>query len=173
MHLQIYGYNDIMLSAVAKRLPLQAARLERALRPLLGRLVVIQGFLHSADSPGLTIACETGGMRVVGDETRAGAARVSRLVCRLAAHGRLLGMLPLPGLAHTGRPGKSNHLGGSLPMRRAPGELETDVLGRPPQWSRVHVVDAAILPSVPATTVTISVMANAHRIALAAAKLGI
>ena len=53
-------------------------------------------------------------------------------------------------------------------MRREPGELETDTLGRPRGWERVHVVDAAVFPSFPATTVTLSVMANAHRIATAA-----
>jgi choline dehydrogenase-like flavoprotein len=29
---------------------------------------------------------------------------------------------------------------------------------------RVHVVDASVLPSVPATTITYTIMANAHRI---------
>ena len=172
VHLQIYGYNDIMLSALAKRLPLGAANLERVLRPLFGRLVVIQGFLHSADSPGLTIACNAREVRVWGDDAAVGAVRVRRLVRRLVAHGRLLGMAPVPGLVHVGRPGKSNHLGGSLPMRGEPGELETDALGRIPSWNRVHVVDASIFPSFPATTVTISAMANAHRIATAAAAIG-
>lgn len=171
MHLQIYGYNDIVLSALARRLRLGAARLEPALRPLLGRLVVIQGFLHSADSPGLTVACDADGIRVAGESPAVGAVCMSRLVRRLAMNGRHLGMVPVPGLVHVGRPGKSNHLGGSLPMRREPGELETDVLGRVPKWTRVHIVDASIFPSVPATTVTISVMANAHRIATAAAKI--
>ncbi len=32
VHLQLYGYNDVLLSAVAGRLPLSAARLERLLR---------------------------------------------------------------------------------------------------------------------------------------------
>ncbi len=171
VHLQIYGYNDIMLSALARRLPLGPARLERVLRSVLGRLVFIQGFLHSADSPGLTVACDPGRVRVVGDDIAVGAARVRSLVRRLAAAGRLLGMMPVPGLLHIDRPGKSNHLGGSLPMRREPGELETDTLGRVPNWGRVHVVDASIFPSFPATTVTISVMANAHRIAAAAARI--
>jgi ferredoxin len=136
MHLQIYGYNDIMLSALAQRLPVGPAGLERVLRPLLGRLLVIQGFLHSTDSPGLAIACGADGVRVVGDDTAAGVARVRRLVRRLAAYGRLLGMVPLPGILHVGRLGKSNHVGGSLPMRRVPGELETDTLGRLPGWER-------------------------------------
>jgi choline dehydrogenase-like flavoprotein len=166
VHLQLYGYNDVLLSAVAGRLPLSAARLERLLAPLLGRMVVIQGFLHSADSPGLTVESDAeGGVRLVGDDVGPAAARVQRVVRCLTANARLLGMVPLPGLVQVGRPGKGNHLGGSLPMRREPGDLETDTLGRPRGWERVHVVDAAVFPSFPATTVTLSVMANAHRIA--------
>ncbi len=170
MHLQLYGYNDILLSALAKRLPLRASRLERLLRPALGRLIVIQGFLHSEDSPGLTVEGDAEGVRIVGDDVSPGAARVRRLVRRLTASARLLGMVPLPGLVQVGHPGKGNHLGGSLPMRCEPGDLETDTLGRLRGWDRVHVVDAAVFPSLPATTVTISVMANAHRIATAAVK---
>jgi choline dehydrogenase-like flavoprotein len=171
VHLQIYGYNDIMLAALTRRLPAGEGTLERILQPLLGRMVVIQGFLHSADSPGLTITRDAGRLRIVGDDHASGTARVSMLMRCIAAHARLLGMAPIPGVAHVGSPGKSNHLGGSLPMRSDPGELETDTLGRVPNWDRVHVVDASIFPSVPATTVTISVMANAHRIAVAAAKM--
>ncbi len=167
VHLQIYGYNDLMLSALAKQLRLGTAGLERASRPLLGRLVLVQGFLHSADSPGLTVERDAQGVRVVGEDGAACAVRVRRIVRRLAAAGRLLGMAPIPGLLMIGRPGKSNHLGGSLPMRHEPEGLETDTLGRPANWNRVHIVDASVFPSVPATTVTISVMANAHRIATA------
>jgi choline dehydrogenase-like flavoprotein len=49
-------------------------------------------------------------------------------------------------------------------MQRAPAGLASDLLGRPPGWERVHAVDASVLPSVPATTITLAVMANAHRI---------
>jgi choline dehydrogenase-like flavoprotein len=172
VHLQIYGYNDIMLSALTRRLPQATTGLvERVSRPALARLVIIQGFLHSTDSPGLTIGYAGGRMRLVGDDLTVATARIRRLVRRLASHGRQLGMLPLPGLVHVGRPGKSNHLGGSLPMRREPGELQTDALGRLRSWKRVHVVDASVFPSLPATTVTLSAMANAHRIATAAVRL--
>jgi hypothetical protein len=50
-------------------------------------------------------------------------------------------------------------------MRQEPGEFETDILGRPFGWKRVHAVDATVLPTIPANTITSSVMANAHRIA--------
>jgi choline dehydrogenase-like flavoprotein len=169
VHLQLYGYNDLLLAALARRLLLPAARVERLLAPLLGRVVVAQGYLHSDDSPGLTLTRSEDGLRLVGDDVGPGAARVRRLVRRLAASARPLGLAPLPGLVQVGRPGKGNHLGGSLPMRRRPGPLESDTLGRPRGWERVHVVDAAVFPSLPATTVTLSVMANAHRIAATAA----
>ncbi len=171
LHLQIYGYNDIMLSALTKRIPLDGSTLERLLRPLLGRLVLIQGFLHSTDSPGLTVHCDANRVRVVGDAGAAAAKRVKRIVRRLASHRRLLGLTPVPGLVHVGRPGKSNHIGGSFSMTREPRELETDTLGRLRGWQRVHLVDASIFPSLPATTVTLSVMANAHRIATAVAAI--
>jgi choline dehydrogenase-like flavoprotein len=169
IHLQLYGYNDLMLAALAARLPLRAARLESLLGPLLGRLLVIQGYLHSADSPGLVVERAAGGVRLVGERGGGGAGRVGRLVRRLAANARLLGMAPLPGLLQLGRPGKGNHLGGSFPMRGAPGPLETDTLGRLRGWERVHLVDSSVFPSLPATTVTLSAMANAHRIATAVA----
>jgi choline dehydrogenase-like flavoprotein len=168
-HLQLYGYNDLVLSALAARLPFEPATVERALQPLLGRVVVIQGYLHSADSPGLTLVADASGTRIVGDQATGGM-RVRRVVRRLAAAGRLLGMVPLAGFGQVGRPGKGNHLGGSMPMRRDPGEMETDTLGRLRGWPRVHVVDASIFPSMPATTVTLSAMANAHRIATAAVR---
>ncbi len=167
IHLQLYGYNDLMLSALTKRFPFAVDGLERALRPLLGRLVAIQGYLHSAESPGLTLHREVDRMRVVGDDETIGTANVRRLIRYLTANRNLLGMAPIPLFAQIGRSGKSNHLGGSMPMRHKPGVLETDKLGRLPNWDRVHIVDASILPSIPATTVTISVMANAHRIATA------
>jgi choline dehydrogenase-like flavoprotein len=171
VHMQLYGYNDLMLSLLTARLPLSADTLERVLRPLLGRLIVIQGYLHSDDSPGMTVTRRANGIGVAGDMRPSGTMRVKHLVRRLAATARPLGMMPLPGFAQAGRPGKGNHLGGSFPMRRDPGQLDTDTLGRVPGWSRVHLVDASVLPSIPATTVTLSVMANAHRIATAAAAI--
>jgi choline dehydrogenase-like flavoprotein len=68
-------------------------------------------------------------------------------------------------MARPGAVGSSFHCGGTMPMRDAPRGLESDVLGRPAGFSRVHIVDASVLPTIPATTITFSVMANAHRIA--------
>jgi choline dehydrogenase-like flavoprotein len=61
-------------------------------------------------------------------------------------------------------PGRGFHSGGSFPMRKNPGPFETDILGRPHGFQRVHAVDATVFPTIPATTITLSAMANAHRI---------
>lgn len=78
---------------------------------------------------------------------------------------RAAGVVPLPAFRRDARLGNSFHCGGSFPMRREPTGLESDVWGRPAGLRRVHLVDASVFPSIPATTITLSVMANAHRIA--------
>ena len=116
-----------------------------------------QGYLHSCESPGIALHVEPGRVRLVGERRAVG---VSRVVRRVARAGHLLGMFPIPGLVQLGAPGKSNHVGGSFPMRRGPGELESDVLGRLAGFERVHIVDASVFPSIPATTVTLTAMAT-------------
>ncbi|MYF29018.1 MAG: hypothetical protein F4169_09175, partial [Gammaproteobacteria bacterium] len=61
--------------------------------------------------------------------------------------------------------------GGGFPMRQDPGRLETDPLGRPKGFQRVHLVDASVFPSIAGTPITFTVMANAHRIASETARL--
>ena len=62
-------------------------------------------------------------------------------------------------------PGRGFHTGGSFPMRTRPGDLQTDTAGRPRGFERIHLVDSSVFPTIPSTTITFSVMANAHRIA--------
>ncbi len=95
---------------------------------------------------------------------------VRRIVFKLLKQSRRLGAIPLIPMLKFGEPGRSFHSGGSFPMVRQPNGFQTDLLGRPAGWRRVHAVDATIFPSIPATTITLSVMANAHRIASEAAR---
>ncbi|WP_027144685.1 GMC oxidoreductase [Mesorhizobium sp. WSM3626] len=68
---------------------------------------------------------------------------------------------------------KSYHFGGSFPHAREPdsGNATTDRLGRLARWDRVHLIDGSVFPNVPATTFTLTVMANSHRIASEAMQL--
>jgi len=50
-------------------------------------------------------------------------------------------------------------------MRSHPAGLESDVLGRPVGFTRVHAVDSTVFPTVPAAPPTLTIMANAYRIA--------
>ncbi|HXN77484.1 MAG TPA: GMC oxidoreductase, partial [Candidatus Dormibacteraeota bacterium] len=98
-------------------------------------------------------------------KTRPALAAVGR---RLWAERGSIKGFPVSRMARVGPPGRGFHNGGTFPMRANPGPFEVDVLGRPHGFTRVHVVDASVFPSLPATTITLSVMANAHRIGTAA-----
>jgi choline dehydrogenase-like flavoprotein len=58
------------------------------------------------------------------------------------------------------------HVGGTLPMTDNPQKVtDTNLLGNPLGWSRIHVIDSSIFPSIPGTTIGLLAMANASRIA--------
>ncbi len=61
--------------------------------------------------------------------------------------------------------GKSYHFGASFPHSRSRTATTTDRRGRLGAWENIHLVDASVFPVVPATTFTLTIMANAHRIA--------
>jgi choline dehydrogenase-like flavoprotein len=90
---------------------------------------------------------------------------------KLMANARSLGGAPVVPAMQFAEPGRSYHSGGTFPMRAKPGKFETDTLGQPTGLERVHLLDASVFPSIPATTITLTVMANAHRIATQAANL--
>nr|WP_256368474.1 GMC oxidoreductase [Ruegeria sp. HKCCC2117] len=89
---------------------------------------------------------------------------MARATSRLAQVLKLAGLTPLSFARRPGDVGSSFHVGGSVPMAETPHTGQSDILGRPKGLARVHLVDASSLPSIPATTITFSVMANAHRI---------
>jgi choline dehydrogenase-like flavoprotein len=167
IHLQAYTYNDFF------EIPVRAVLgpLAKVFIPefLISRLLLLQGFLHSAHSSRIQIKLKRSPsgediVEVVGQHN-AGTNRVLRgVIGKLFAASRMLGAAPLLPLLRIAQPGRGDHAGGSFPMRCDPGPLETDVFGRMSGLTRVHAVDASIFPSVPATTITLSAMANAHRI---------
>jgi hypothetical protein len=169
VHLQVYSFNSLIGRAVRKSMGPLAGILELLAREIEGRLMLAQGYIHSAQSGGIAVMLcgEPGKERlqlapVVNPETKR---VVHKVVRKLLKNSFKLGALPLPPLLNVAQPGRGFHAGGTFPMRKRPGEFETDIWGRPAGWQRVHAVDATILPSIAATTITFPVMANAHRIA--------
>jgi choline dehydrogenase-like flavoprotein len=169
VHLQVYGYNDLY-AALFERVLGGLARLARpVIDPLLSRLLLIQGYLHSDASASMRVWLEREkeADRLVIEARRNPATRptLRRVVRRLVRHALDLRAAPLAPLLRVAPAGRGFHSGGTFPMRASRSGFESDVLGRPCGFSRVHVVDATVFPTIPSTTITFTVMANAHRIA--------
>lgn len=165
-HLQIYAYNDLY----RRQLRNMAGPLAALLGPaVLGRLLLIQGYLHSELSPGINISLDRDGtLDLTVDPNSKTRPALSRLRKRLWAERAALRAVPLGAAMRVGKPGRGFHTGGTFPMRSDPQRLETDISGLLHGFSRLHLVDASVFPTLPATTITLSVMANAHRIGTAA-----
>jgi hypothetical protein len=88
------------------------------------------------------------------------------VVARLAGSAPRLDLYPVLPMMRLAAGGKSYHVGGSFPHSAARSQgLTSDRLGRVTPWQRVHLIDASVFPTIPAMTFTLTIMANAHRIA--------
>ncbi|MEZ5914255.1 MAG: GMC oxidoreductase [Parvularculaceae bacterium] len=169
IHTQIYGYNDFLKPDLVSKFGALSGILAPAIDFVSRRLLVAQMFAHS-DHCGeieLRLNGAPGDARLDFD-AREGASTRAVLMKAAGKLARTLspsGVIALPFQARTGAVGSSFHVGASLPMSQTPGCGQTDIHGRIFGANRVHVIDASVFPSVPATTITFSVMANAHRIA--------
>jgi choline dehydrogenase-like flavoprotein len=169
IHLQTYTYNDLFRQAIIDKLDKMGSL--KNLFPteaFLGRLLLFQGYLHSSGSATIAATLKRNQegdtlqlQAAINPETKRSVARVARKLMKLVPE---TGVVPLMPMLQMGKPGRGFHSGGSFPMSASPGEQETDILGRPAGWKRIHAVDSTVLPSIPATTITFTVMANAYRI---------
>ncbi len=166
VHMQVYSYNDHMAQEVRKRL----GALSFAAPLADARLGLMQGYLHSNHSGAIELSFEGADIRARGCQSEEARKRIERLIGKLLAAAPKLGAAPIWPLLQIAEPGRGFHIGGAFPMSASPGERASDTLGRPFGWRRIHAVDATVLPSIPATTITLGVMANAHRIGATAAK---
>jgi hypothetical protein len=175
VHLQVYSFNRLIDERLRSTLRILGPLSGVTRRALTRRLLAVQGYLHSAHGGGITMKARVEPhSRRVRLELRADAVPadiVQRVVRLLRRQQRRFGARPLSWLSQMGRPGEGNHCGGSFPMRQVPGPLETDTFGQLRELPAVHLVDSSVLPSLPATTFTYTVMANAHRIGRAVAQL--
>jgi choline dehydrogenase-like flavoprotein len=170
LHLQVYSYNDYFQDAVQAQLGLFAPLFGIPLRRGLERLLLIQGYLHSdiSSSISLEIKPPSGNSlsQLIFEEIRNPKAEtaIKRVMDKLNHVSHFLKAKPVAPLLKIEKPGRGYHTGGTLPMAKNPKEFQTDTLGRPFGLKRVHLVDATTFPSIPATTITLSIMANAFRI---------
>ncbi|HEV7677214.1 MAG TPA: 4Fe-4S ferredoxin [Candidatus Dormibacteraeota bacterium] len=180
IHLQLYTYNPSFVEAlpgVVRDGPGRAA-----MGQLLSRLSVGLGYLPSSVSPRMRLrlnAPASPSLRaplVVTRDPSSPDARplmrpIKRALLRIAPHLDLWPIVPRVTLTPLG---KSYHWGGSFPHAEpsSRGRFGSDRAGRVAGWRRVHLVDGAVAPSLAATSFTLTIMANAHRIASEALALG-
>ena len=170
VHVQMIPINEMIVTG--SRLPgLRSAWGRRLWGPVLRRAMIAWCGMHSDHSCSLELRLLPAPNDVhtvsialnVSEDARRDARLAAR---RLARTLRPAGLYLQPRLTRFANPGSGTHCGASFPMRARPvAPLDTDALGRPFGWRRVHAVDASVLPSIPGTTLAFAVMANAARIA--------
>lgn len=173
VHLQVYSFNDHLEQVLALKLGALKSVFPRA--AFLGRVLLVQGYLHSEHSGGIMGVLRRSGdddyfelSEVINPQTRR---KISAVLGKLTRQAFRFGAIPLASAVQITEPGRGFHTGGSFPMADKPRKGETDILGRPMGAERVHIADASVFPSIPSTTITLPVMANAYRIASQAARL--
>ena len=171
VHCQVYPYGDYVLGPVKRLVGASATRIFKIMsRPILERLMIFQCFFHSDYSDTLLLELSDGDSGRVKTDVRGmnnpETATLENDFFRFLLKKRsLLGGIPLRQFSVFYPPGGSAHIGSSFPMSTRPNENQSDLLGRVMGLKNIHVVDSTVLPSLPATTVTYAVMANAARIA--------
>lgn len=171
-HIQVSPVNDFMLRRLGVD-PSSFAEGEKPwFTPFLERLMIAWCGIHSDHSSRITVTLtKTGGdgsgtLRLDHEPAPEEQRYSRKLAYALARKGWRFRSAFLAPLRIDSKPGAGNHVGGSFPMARTPAtKFQTDVMGRPQGLNRVHLIDSAVFPSIPATTLLLPIMANADRIA--------
>jgi choline dehydrogenase-like flavoprotein len=170
IHLQLYTYNDMYLKIIKQNVKLLYPLIKYPMKKIAEKMVVIQGYLHSNDSQtanfSITKNFSTKIAKINLDiNQNLNMKNTIHLVKeKISKNRKLFKLLPIINQLKIGDFGQGFHTGGTFPMRKSPGLFETDIYGRPHGFRKLHIVDSTVFPSIPATTITMSVMANAHRI---------
>ncbi len=170
--LHFYTFNPSFVESLPSLL--RGDRMAKAQIQLLRRLSVALGYLPSWRSPRLFVRIRQSSgnrgspdMHISRDSAPQGRNQMLRSVmARLTRSAPLLDLYPVLPMLRLAAGGKSYHVGGSFPHSTARSAgMTSDRLGRVGPWQRVHMIDASVFPNIPAMTFTLTIMANAHRIA--------
>jgi hypothetical protein len=147
-------------------LPLNAAR--SVLVALIGGMLVAQIWEASKPAPSNRLSVDGGGNITIRYPERHPYSKLPALLASL----RKLGGYTLQRLASAPPPSWGFHHAATLPMRAEPQAFETHTDGRLWDSQRVRVIDGSVLPSLPAKNHSLTIMANAARIAEAVKSCG-
>ena len=157
----IYYPGGMFWSSLIRDLPSSYEYGARVIGSILRRLLVAQIWYPSAKGSPTSLSIDKyGGMTIKELEARRPPS-LARHVYEFAK----LGAITFPALSKTTPTGWGFHHAGTLPSRLAPREMETHLDGRLWNSRRVRVIDASVFPSLPAKNHSLTMMANAYRIA--------
>ena len=167
-HLHGYPYNPAFLDALPGLL--RSPSLSGLTTEVLRRLTVGFGYLPSWASPGIRVTARRGAgglpeLDLQPEDAGRRPAMLGPVLRRLARIAPALDLWPLLTHVAVSGAGKSYHFGSTFPHQQPGVRGGTDRWGRLPEWDRVHLVDGSVLPTLASTTFTLTVMANATRIA--------
>ena len=107
----------------------------------------------------------SGDMEIHGGYTSTAALAINTTLTRLAGALLHYGAYLLPGSTSLGKIGEDAHYAGTVPMRTTPRAGEANSHGEVQGLPGVYVVDGSALTALPAKVHTLTIMANANRIA--------
>ncbi|MCF7975670.1 MAG: hypothetical protein K9N55_17770 [Phycisphaerae bacterium] len=168
VHCSVYTYNDFYEKALSKMVGPAYGLLKPVLGQLLQRLFFVFCYIHSDHSSKLraTLQNDTlSSLLIEGVENRESKSVFRKVRTQIRKASRYTGIHPVPFYRSDKLPGESVHLGGAFPMKRQPQACQTDIWGRIPGLQNTHIVDSSTFPTITATTISLTIMANSHRIA--------
>ena len=168
VHAQLYLYNNLYKKELDKYLYPLKFFIPKIIERFISRLTILQIYLHSDYSSKLVFHYKSNRPYEFSLEEKKNKKTyqtIKSILDKIKKNREFTGLYPIILFNKILRAGQSYHCGSTLPMKKKKSKkLCTDLLGRPKNFKRIHCIDASILPSIPATTITLSVMANAYRI---------
>ncbi len=168
--IHFYDYNPAFLGSVPAFL--QGRSVDPVLAALLRRTSVGLGYVPSWGSPRVRLTARRPSesdqlplLEIDRDPIEGWPPMLKGLVRSMMNVAPALDLWPVLPLLSLSAAAKSYHFGGTFPHSRIRSAETTDPLGRLAPWDNIHLVDGSVFPNVPATTFTLTIMANAHRIA--------
>lgn len=160
--ISFYYTGGMLFSDLIGELPFLDFRSAWQITPLIARTLLVAQIWHdSKPALGNFLQLTADNHLAITYQPTAPSADFSRLCMHMAR----LGAFSLPSLAKSAPPGWGFHYAATLPMRTSPGPFETNRNGQLWNSNRIYVVDGCVLPTLPSKNHSLTMMANAFRIA--------
>ena len=161
-----FSTQGIPVSEFVTHLPMRRRNGIQLLSRLLSSCLVGNLFLSDDLYSGKAMLQNDGSLSITDDSDRGVVTGVmSQVGLKIRKAYSKLGGIVLPGSFTVGKPGGDIHYAGTLPMRKQPAIGETSADGEVYGLQGVHVVDGASFPILTEKSPTLTLMANADRIA--------